>query len=146
MSKTEYKYDENSLLALYEELEVRFGPALAQSIVDEIKKVNEGDQDNDQDYMAIKALSEVVELFRREAKHALKTLKAAKGCSKNLPEDIPSLAGERARRDLERKLACYHVAQKGFYTLYRRALKNMEFPHQKKYQKVWMPETMSKAA
>lgn len=146
MSKTEYKYDENGLLALYEELEVRFGPALAQSIVDEIKKVNASDQGNDQDYMAVKALSEVVELFRREARHALKALKAVRrGIAKDLPESIPSLAGECARRDLERKLACYHVAQKAFYTLYRRALKEIEYPG-KKYQTVHLPEMMSKAA
>lgn len=146
MSNTLKEKQKNSLLALYGELEVRFGPALAQSIVDEIKKVNEGNQDNDhQDYMAVKALSEVVELFRRETRNALKAFKATQDQMNGLPENIPSLAGERARRDLERKLACYYIAQKAFYTLYRRALKEMEYPG-KKYQTVHLPEMMSKAA
>ena len=145
MSNTLKEKQENSLLALYEELEVRFGPALAQSIVGEIKKVNEGDQDNDQDYMAAKALSEVVELFRRETRNTLKAFKAAQDRINGLPKNIPSLAGERARRDLERKLACYYIAQKAFYTLYRRALKEMEYPG-KKYQTVHLPEMMNKAA
>ena len=45
--------------SLYEQLEKRYGPALAQTILDEIKKAD--DQSYVPDYMSVKMLSEVLE-------------------------------------------------------------------------------------
>lgn len=50
---------ENDYQALYEMLEVRYGPALAQSIIDEIRKAD--DPAHIPDYMGVKMLSEVLE-------------------------------------------------------------------------------------
>ena len=50
---------EDELQALYEELECRYGPALAQSIIDEIRKAD--NPAYKPDYMPVKLMSEVME-------------------------------------------------------------------------------------
>ena len=73
MSNTMQKDKEQGYIALYEELEARYGAALAQQIVDQIKKADK--QDNRPEYMAVKAVSETLELFRGQTRQTLQKLK-----------------------------------------------------------------------
>lgn len=142
MSNTIKKNQETSLQALHEELEVRYGPAMAQEIIDQIKKTE--DQDNKPEYMAVKVLSEVVEVFRADAKEIVKKLKNIK--SNNFPTDIANLEEKRLQNDLKHIFDCYWLVQHSFYTLYARALKICEVPVKYEYDRYIKPTKMKMAA
>ncbi len=144
MSNTINKDQNQGYLALYEELEVRYGAAMAQEIVDQIKKVE--DKDYQPDYMPVKAASEVLELFRQETKYSLAQLKAARAAQNNLAEDIINLDVQRLLKDFERNLACYWQIQHSFYELYNRALKICEVPETYRYDRYTHPTKMKMAA
>lgn len=129
-------------LALYEELAVRYGAGLAQEIVDQIKKAE--DQDNKPEYMAVKALSEVLETFRADAKAKSKSLKTAR--SKKLPKGIASLEQKRLKNDLNNIFTCYWLVQHGFYKSYNKALKICEVPETYRYDKYTKPTEMKMTA
>ncbi len=65
--KTINEIHESDHQALFEELEARYGSAVAQGIIDQIRKVEAPDLKGTPDYMAVKACSEMLELFRGEA-------------------------------------------------------------------------------
>ena len=139
MSNTVKKNQEISLQALYEELELRYGPAMAQEIIDQVKKTE--DQDNKPEYMAVKALSEAVEIFRVDAQGIVKKLKNIK--SNDLPDDIANLEEKRLQNELKRIFSCYWIAQHSFYTSYKRAIKGAEVPVKYRYDRYTKPEKMA---
>lgn len=73
------KTNKGSDTALREDLERRYGPAMAQDILDQLKKA-EGvcGPKSAPDYLSVKTLSEGEEMYRRDAQEALKRLKAWK--------------------------------------------------------------------
>ena len=105
---------------LQDELERRYGPALAQDIVDQIRKVEK--PDFSPGYVAVKAASEVLELFRGEAKAALREVKELKSRDAANDEGVVNLESARARHEFECALELYFQAQKGFYRIYQKAL------------------------
>lgn len=109
--------DQNQgLEALYMELEGRYGPAMAQDIVDQVKKA-----ENKQyvpDYMPIKALSEAIEVLRPEAQVILKKLKD----SKEQGAEIIDFEAKRLEQDFKHMFDCYWQLQKTFYNLYGRCM------------------------
>ena len=139
MSNTVKKNQETSLQALYEELELRYGPAMAQEIIDQVKKTE--DQDNKPEYMAVKALSEAVEIFRADAQEIVKKLRNIK--SDELPADIASLEEKRLQDELKRIFNCYWIAQHSFYTLYKRAISGCEVPVKNRYDRHTKPIKMA---
>ena len=141
MRNTKYKFDERAYEALYEELEVRYGAAMAQEIVDQIKKVE--DKDYQPDYMPVKAVSEALELFRQETRRSLTQLKAARATQKDVAEDVINLDAQRLLKDFERNLACYWQIQHSFYELYDRALKICEVPETYRYDRYTRPTKMA---
>ena len=121
MSNTIKKNKESDYQTLYMELEGRYGPALAQDIVDQVKKAE--DQDNGQekaDYMPLKALSEALEIFRAETQHNVKKLKSMKKAQDHANDEVINLDTARLEKELECLLSCYWQTQKSFYTLYNR--------------------------
>ncbi len=142
MSNTDKKNQEMSLQALYEQLEVRYGAGLAQEIVDQIKKTE--DQDNKPEFMAVKALSEVLEVFRADAQEIVKKLKIER--SKPLPSEIANLEAKRLQNDLNNIFDCYWLVQHGFYKAYNRAMKVCEIPTTYRYDKYTKPTEMKMAA
>jgi len=142
MSNTDNKNQETSLEALYEQLEVRYGAGLAQEIVDQIKKTE--DQDNKPEFMAVKALSEVLELFRGEAQEIAKNLKNER--SKTLPTKVTSLEDKRLQNELTTLLKSYWLVQHGFYKAYNKALKICEVPETYRYDKYTKPTEMKLVA
>lgn len=142
MSNTIKKNQETSLQALHEELEVRYGPAMAQEIIDEIEKTE--DQDNKPEYMAVKALSEALEIFRADAQETVKKLKKIK--FNDFPVDVASLEEKRLQNELKHIFNCYWLIQHSFYTLYERALKICEVPETYRHDKYTKPTKMTIAA
>lgn len=109
--------------ALQEELERRYGPALAQEIVDQIRKAEQPDAVPD--YMTVKAASEATELFRGETRRALKTLRKARTAkSDEASSRVVNLDNERAARELQRLFALYLGCQGSFYRLYGKAMRH----------------------
>lgn len=144
MSNTVKKDQEDDYQALYEELESRYGAGLAQQIVDEIKKTE--DKGYIPDFMPVKALSEALEIFRPEAQTALKRLKAFRACQSSPSKDVVDLDEKRILSDFARKWGCYRQVQHGFYTLYHRAMQEIEVPDTDQYRKISMPPKMRQAA
>lgn len=124
MSNNTEKQRENSLQALYEELENRYGPGLAQEIVDQIRKTE--DQDYVPDYMPVKAISEVLELFRKETRDLLQSLKQRKAQAQE--SNVLDMESKRIEVRLQRLLPVYWMVMKTFYTLYARVINAPEIP------------------
>lgn len=139
MSNTTKEEQEMREQALYEELEIRYGAALAQEIIDQIKKTD--DQDDKPDYMAVKAMSEVLEVFRADAQKIVKKLRNLQLSS--LPEKVVSLEQKRLQNELKQIFNCYWVVQHSFYTLYNRALKISEVPETYRYDRYTKPTEMA---
>ena len=142
MSKTDKKNQETSLQALYEQLEVRYGVGLAQEIVDQIKKTE--NKDNKPEFMAVKALSEVLEIFRADAQEIVKKLKIER--SKALPIEIANLDEKRLQKELNNVFKTYWLVQHSFYKSYNKALKICEVPETYRYDKYTKPTEMKMAA
>lgn len=142
MSNNITKSQDQGYLALYEELEARYGAAIAQQIIDQIKKAD--DLGHRPDYMPVKAVSEALELFRGETRKTIRKLKEVK--SNNLPSDITNLEEKRLQKELEHIFACYWLSQQAFYKLYNRALKICEVPETYRYDRYSRPTEMKIAA
>ena len=137
MSPTKRTTPESDYQALYEELERRYGPGLAQEILDQIKKVEKPNDNNPPGFMQVKALSETTELFRKETRKALREMKESK---KNYDDnkDVINMAYERAKQDCDAYFKGYLISQKSFYCLYRKAMVAYvaEQPKRKTYQPI----------
>ena len=107
---------------LQEELEKQYGPAVAQDIVDRIRK--NGPIAKTPEYMDVKAMSELQERFRAQAMMAVWRLKEwrkaqAKGaCHQNLVQ----LEGVFLQRQCEDAIALYRLANKSYFAMYREAM------------------------
>lgn len=114
------KNQENDLKILQEELERRYGPAVAQGIVDQIKKIT--DSGKTPDFMAVKACSEMLELFRGEAQALLGRLKARPRTWENAASNVTFLDKRKLEADFRHIYRLYWVSMKLFYPLYDRAM------------------------
>jgi hypothetical protein len=112
-----YKKDD---LALREDLERRYGPAMAQDILDQLKKAES--QNVSADYMAVKTLSEGEEMYRRDAQEALKRLKAWKRAKAVSLKGVVEFEGPFLQKEFERSFGFYLRFHKGYHVLYRQAM------------------------
>lgn len=112
-----YKGDD---LTLAEDLERRYGPAMAQDILDQLKKAESAS--GSADYLSVKTLSEGEELYRRDAQAALKRLKASKRAKIKARERVIEFEGAFLLKEFERSFACYMRFHKGYHVLYRQAM------------------------
>ena len=142
MTNIDRNRKETSLEALYEQLEVRYGAPLAQEIVDQIKKTE--DQDNKPEFMAVKAISEVLEVFRADAQEIVKKLKIER--SKAFLADIANLDEKRLQKELNSIFKSYWLVQQSFYKSYNKALKICKVPETYRYDKYKKPTEMKMAA
>lgn len=110
-------------LALREDLERRYGPAMAQDILDQLKKA-EGlcGPKSAPDYLSVKTLSEGEEIYRRDAQEALKRLKAWKHDNGEAREGVVEFEGAFLLKEFERSFAFYMRFHKGYHVLYRQAM------------------------
>lgn len=124
MSEVSKKKYEADLLALYEVLEARYGLELAQQIVDEIRKAENSDYVPD--YLAVKAVSDVVEFTRPLARESLKILKRSKLETSDLSNGVESLGRKRVERCFIRHYGAYRLAKRAFDDMFRRAMEDIQ--------------------
>lgn len=115
-----YKGDD---MALREDLEHRYGPAMAQDILDQLKKA-EGvcPSKTAPDYLSVKTLSEGEEMYRRDAQEALKRLKAWKRGKVEARKSVVEFEGPFLQKEFERSFGFYLRFHKGYHVLYRQAM------------------------
>lgn len=116
---------ESGLGQLQDELETKYGPAVAQDVVDRIRKTDAlTGAAKAPDYMDVKALSELAERFRGQAMMAvwkLRTWRKADGrtsCAGNLVE----LEGVFLQRQCEDAIILYRQANKAYWSAFRDAM------------------------
>lgn len=106
--------------ALQDELELRYGVAMAQEIMDEIRKVE--DPDFLPDYITVKAASEVLEFFRTKTKEKLGELALRRMAGAWTAPGVIDLNDRRIEKDAATFFGLYFQAQHIFYRLYARAM------------------------
>lgn len=116
------------LSALQAELEMRFGPAVAQDIVDQVRRG--GRTAKAPDYMDVKAMSEMVEKFRAQAMMAVWRLKEwrRQESDRKVEENLIELEGVYLERQCEDAVKLYRLANSGYFNMYRRALAAFSVP------------------
>lgn len=110
-------------LDLRRDLERRYGPAMAQDILDQLKKA-EGlcGPESAPDYLSVKTLSEGEEIYRRDAQEALKRLKAWTHGKGKAPKGVVEFEGTFLLKEFERSFAFYMRFHKSYHVLYRQAM------------------------
>ena len=129
---------------LQEELENRYGPAMAQEIIDQVKKTEKTNEMPD--YMNFHAMSEILENLRQETQKSLKNLKKQKNNKQS--RGVINFEKTKAEADFQHLFSLYCKAQKAFYRMYRSAMAAHveEVPSWKKYHKTNQTPEMAKAA
>jgi len=149
MNKTTKKQTKNADYSiLQEELETRYGPAMAQEIIDQVKKTEKTNEMPD--YMNFHAMSEILENLRQETQKSLKSLKLLRktGQTQKQGRGVINFEETKSQAEFERLFALYCKAQKAFYRMYRSATAAYveEVPSWKKYHKTNPTPEMAKAA
>lgn len=109
------KISELDLSQLQDELERRYGPGVAQELIDQLRRL-EGKNGRRIDYMTIKAWSEVLEACRTEARSALVKLR-----NNATERDEPMAASLDAHR-FAKRWAAYRASMRVFSRLYGLAM------------------------
>lgn len=107
---------------LQEELEKQYGPAVAQDIVDRIRK--NGPIAKTPEYMDVKAMSELQERFRAQAMMAVWRLKEWRKTQNKAAfhKNLVQLEGVFLQRQCEDVIALYRLANKSYFAMYRDAM------------------------
>lgn len=109
--------------ALAEDLERRFGPAMAQQIMDELKKAEKPTKvASGFDYIGAKALSEASEMYRRESQTALCRYKNWKRKCGSAMKDVVDMEGAFLKKEFQRSFDFYRRFNRGFFIIYRQAM------------------------
>jgi len=113
---------------LQDELEKQYGPAVAQEIVDSMRK--NGPKTQTPDYMDVKAMSELQERFRTQAMMAvwkLKEWRKAQG-KPVFHQNLVQMEGIFLQRQCEDAIALYRLANKTYFSMYREAIAAFSAP------------------
>lgn len=107
---------------LQEELEKQYGPAVAQDIIDRIKK--NGNTAKTPDYMDVKAMSELQERFRAQAMMAVWRLREWRRTQikSAFPQNLIQLEGVFLQRQCEDAITLYRMANKSYFAMYCEAM------------------------
>ena len=106
--------------ALREDLERRYGPAMAQDILDQLNRAKS--VTGPADYLSVKTLSEAEEMYRRDAQAALKRLKVSKRGKADSHNGVIEFEGAFLLKEFERSFSFYLRFHKGYHVLYRQAM------------------------
>lgn len=106
--------------ALREDLERRYGPAMAQDILDQLKKTDSLQECPE--YLSVKTLSEGEEIYRREAQASLKRLKAWKRGKGQGHKGVVEFEGAFLQKEFQRSFGFYLRFHKGYHVLYHQAM------------------------
>jgi hypothetical protein len=110
------------------ELEKQYGPAVAQDIVDRIRK--NGPIAKTPEYMDVKAMSELQERFRAQAMMAVWRLKEWRKTQDKAAfhQNLVQLEGVFLQRQCEDAIAFYRLANKSYFAMYREAMASLAVP------------------
>lgn len=113
---------------LQDELEKQYGPAVAQDIVDRIRK--NGPIAKAPEYMDVKAMSELAERFRAQAMMIIWKLKEWRKAQAKmaLHLNLVQLEGVFLQRQCEDAIALYRLANKSYFAMYREAMEAFSTP------------------
>lgn len=113
---------------LQEDLETQYGPAVAQDIVDRIRK--NGPIAKTPDYMDVKAMSELAERFRAQAMMAAWRLREWRKTQfkATFPQNLIQLEGAFLERQCEDAIKLYRQANKTYFAMYREAMEAFALP------------------
>ena len=94
---------------MFEDLEHRYGLAMAQEIIEQLKKAENLQKTalGSADYMGVKALSEAAEIYRQEAKVALKRLKTCRRNKKESSDNIIEFDDAFLQKEFDRSFSFY---------------------------------------
>ena len=148
------KIDQNNGQGLFEDLERRYGPAMAQEIIDQLKKAENLNKkvSGSIDYMAAKAMSEAAEIYRREAKTALSRYRNWQHAKGAAMKGVIDMEGAFLKKEFQRSFEFYRRFHKAFFITYRQAMQTYKtgtyIPSKKNthIQNVWEKTTMGMAA
>ena len=115
---------QNQDQSLFEDLERRYGPGMAQEIIDHLKKAESPKKmaADQTEYMAVKALSEAAEIYRQEARVALKRLKARRPFKLSLSDNIVEFDDAFLQKEFDRSFSFYLRFHHAFHVQYRQAM------------------------
>jgi protein involved in sex pheromone biosynthesis len=107
---------------LQDELEAQYGPAVAQDVVDRIRKSEQ--EEKVPDYMDVKAMSELQERFRAQAMMAVWRLRKWRRVeeARATVENLVVLEGAFLQRQCEDAIKLYREANKSYFSMYRQAM------------------------
>lgn len=111
----------SEIAALHAELELKYGPAVAQGLVDDLARRQTGRAPQ---YMDVKALSELQERFRAQAMVAVWRLKEWRRGNKarGFEQNLIQLEGALLRRQCEDAVRLYRQATKSYFAMHRAAM------------------------
>ena len=114
--------DNFDIQKLQEELEKQYGPAVAQDIVDRIRK--KGHTAKTPDYMDVKAMSELQERFRAQAMMAIWRLREWRKTEalKTFQQNLIVLEGAFLQRQCEDSIKLYRQANQSYFAMYHEAM------------------------
>jgi hypothetical protein len=127
MTETIQKTDktgQNQDQTLFDDLERRYGPAMAQEIIDQLKKAEnlKKSVSSPVEYMAVKALSEATEIYRQDAKVALKHLKTCRRNKTAPSKNIVEFDDAFLQKEFDRSFSFYLRFHHAFHVQYRQAM------------------------
>jgi len=118
---TDNQQIEDDYIILQSELECRYGPAIAQDLMDQIRKAD--DMSHTPDFMEIKAVSEAYESFKEETDKTLNDVyKNAPPLEHGGDGAVFDLQQKRTELICWRSLTCYWLLHQSFYKMYEKAM------------------------
>lgn len=113
----------NEISALHAELELKYGPAVAQGLIDDLNRRAQP-QNRAPQYMDVKALSELQERFRAQAMVAVWRLREWRraGMAQDFQQNLIQLEGAMLRRQCEDAFRLYRQATNSYFALHRAAM------------------------
>lgn len=126
MSKTIEDTIDSDHQALFEKLELRYGSASAQAIIDQLEKVKSSGQTPD--CLLVKALCDMKELFRGEAQEVAKALRDSRNKWKRHGQNVLPISQPVQEAEFRKIYRLYWISMKLFYPLYDQALTDARQP------------------
>ncbi len=125
MQPLEKTIESSDLATLQEELERRYGPAVAQDIMDRLGKTPQNAASSTRatpDYMDVKAMSELQERFRAQAMMAIWQVKEWRKRQPKAKNNLVQMEGALLMRQCQDSIKLYRMANKTYHDMYRAAL------------------------
>lgn len=121
----------SDLQTLQEELERRYGPAVAQDIMDKLNRTPQSAvAAKTPDYMDVKAMSELQERFRAQAMLSIWKVKEWRRAQpkRAMSMNLVQMEGALLMRQCQDSIKLYRLAHKSYYQMYRTALAAFSAP------------------